>query len=91
MSSFRSPAIKEDREYKDEVYDELSDSFFGVAIQYNYHEWSEPHSYGDTTVYERLSTISIESYELEGDNISREELVVKFGEDSIKTLEANLD
>lgn len=89
MSYFSSPAIKEDREYEGEVYDELSESYFTVTIAYSYHEWSEGHPYGDTTAYERLSESSIESYELEGDNISREELVQRFGEDQIARLEEN--
>ena len=87
MSYFRSPPINEDREYEGEVYDELSESYFTVTIAYNYHEWSEGHPYGDTTAYERCSETSIESYELEGDNISREELVERFGEDQIARLE----
>jgi hypothetical protein len=91
MSYHRSPSIREDREYIGEVYDELSESYFTVTVAYNYHEWSEGHPYGDTTAYERLSETSIESYELEGDNISREELVHKFGEEQVKQLEENLE
>lgn len=86
-----SPPIREDREYNGEVYDQLSESYFSVTIAYHYREWSEGHAYGDTTAYERLSETSIESYELEGDNITREELVTKFGEEAIASLEESID
>lgn len=33
---------------------------------------------------------SIEYYELEGDNISREELVARFGEDQVRRLEEEI-
>lgn len=34
--------------------------------------------------------VSIESYELDGENISREELVERFGEDKINAIEVDL-
>ena len=43
-----------------------------------------------TIEYNSLPELSIESYELEGDNISREELVQKFGARQVRELEENL-
>lgn len=64
------------KEYTGEVRDQLSDSFFSVTIGY----YSLPHN-----------DHSIESYELEGDNLSREELVERFGLDQVKRLEEELN
>lgn len=68
-----NPLAREDKLYTGELYDQLSESWFSVTIEYN-----------------SLPELSIESYELEGDNISREELVQKFGSRQVRELEENL-
>lgn len=65
---------REYKEYNGEVKDSLSESFFSVTIGY----------------YPNNSDPSIESYELEGDNLSREELVERFGLDQVQRLEEEL-
>lgn len=62
---------KIDREHSVDLVDRVSESYFTVTMQY-------------TQVHDE---ISIESYELEGDNISREELIERFGEDQVRKLE----
>jgi hypothetical protein len=67
---------REYKEYTGEVRDSLSDSFFSVTIGY----YSIPNN-----------DYSIESYELEGDNISRDELIERFGLDQVNRLEEELN
>lgn len=91
MSYYKSPAINEDRMYETELYDDLSESYFEASVHYHYHEWSEGHPYGETTAYERLSETEIQWYELEGDEVSREDLVLRFGEDQVKEMEQSIE
>lgn len=63
-----------------QLIDPLSESAFDVTINYVRYDG----------VRTNLNT-SIESYELEGDNISREELVERFGEVPLRNLEELID
>ena len=63
-----------------ELLDPLSQSYFEVTVHY----------YSYSGVKTNLNH-SIESYDLEGDNLSREELVERFGEEEVKRLEGEID
>lgn len=54
-----------------------------LAVTFQYHEWEESHPYGDTYAYESCSEVTDEEYELDGESITREELVKRFGEKEV--------
>ena len=83
MSYFSSPSINEQRSGSTTIEVEKEDDFVEheLTVTFNYHEWSEGHPYGDTTAYERCSENSDEEYELDGESVTHDQLVEKFGAD----------
>jgi hypothetical protein len=55
-----------------------------LAVEYVYREWSESHPYGSTVAYERCAEVEdVIGYELDGDEVSYDFLVHRFGKEFI--------
>ncbi len=56
---------------------------YDLTVLYHYHEWSEGHSYGQTTAYERLANSEWQELELDDQQVTYDRLVCIFGEDQV--------
>lgn len=83
MSWFSSSPIREQRSgtASIEVQQGVEYEEHILLVHYEYSEWSEGHPCGEGTAYERLSDVTICSYELDGESATQQELVKRFGQE----------
>lgn len=81
---------REDRLYTTEILDKLDVPLI-VSVHYTYIEHKQYEEYAGKTVIINEPDMEINWYELEDTEVSREDLVHRFGEDAVKELENSLD